>query len=566
MTERSSSGVRNLRAMFEAKDESTSPPSRGRSPAGSEGVRSASSRPISKVRTSFVVVERSGQMGPQLGMRKESGAGNSDYAVDGVNETVPEEQEQPLNGAAKYAPSADAPKVHRKGVGKEEEENRESRKTFHTLSKTNGEAPSPTLKDDNGKMPNKPSVPLATETSETAPPASSHDLGSVLKGSPFEEAAELRPGASMSSKPSSPPSSKTKPADGKANGKASTKAAIQPKPKTDSKKAHTISTAKANSSPRPTADSKSQGGPDEVAKSPRTPVTSSNPHKPISKPSAPQRTTPKVTSPRVPSLSKGPPKPAAKEPILDIGRKPNGTSKPANGSGLRGSKTAASKPIVPVNKKSAPTSPVSKNRPKSPTRPARVPAAATASTAASTAKHEDHPADSSKRTSISNSKTNKKASGSTKERPSTHHHIPASTKTAELRRKSSRPSLPAGSQAAQRPKSRTSTVGSKAPDEGFLARMMRPTASSTSKTHEKIEPKSPPRNHNPIKARRVNGGGEETKDKPAAEPDYDPSEKRAEAAAETMSGDLNAAADEAPPLPNGKANSAAISSEQEQTF
>lgn len=38
-----------------------------------------------------------------------------------------------------------------------------------------------------------------------------------------------------------------------------------------------------------------------------------------------------------------------------------------------------------------------------------------------------------------------------------------------------------------------STAGSKAPDEGFLARMMRPTASSASKTHEKVEPKTPPK-------------------------------------------------------------------------
>lgn len=38
-----------------------------------------------------------------------------------------------------------------------------------------------------------------------------------------------------------------------------------------------------------------------------------------------------------------------------------------------------------------------------------------------------------------------------------------------------------------------SNAGSKAPDEGFLARMMRPTASSASKTHEKVEPKTPPK-------------------------------------------------------------------------
>ncbi|OBT49890.1 hypothetical protein VE04_09471, partial [Pseudogymnoascus sp. 24MN13] len=69
-----SSGVRNLRAMFENKDDSTtSPPQhRGRSPAPSIGNNSASPRPLSKVRTSFVAVERNGQTGIQWGLRKET--------------------------------------------------------------------------------------------------------------------------------------------------------------------------------------------------------------------------------------------------------------------------------------------------------------------------------------------------------------------------------------------------------------------------------------------------------------------------------------------------------------
>ena len=47
--------------MFEQNNETTSPPSRGRSPARS--VTSDSARPYSKVRTSFIPVERSGQLG-----------------------------------------------------------------------------------------------------------------------------------------------------------------------------------------------------------------------------------------------------------------------------------------------------------------------------------------------------------------------------------------------------------------------------------------------------------------------------------------------------------------------
>lgn len=61
-----------MRAMFENKngDQSTSPPSRGRSPSAS--VASSSSRPVSKVRASFVAVERSGEQGQSWGLRKAS--------------------------------------------------------------------------------------------------------------------------------------------------------------------------------------------------------------------------------------------------------------------------------------------------------------------------------------------------------------------------------------------------------------------------------------------------------------------------------------------------------------
>jgi hypothetical protein len=42
------------------------------------------------------------------------------------------------------------------------------------------------------------------------------------------------------------------------------------------------------------------------------------------------------------------------------------------------------------------------------------------------------------------------------------------------------------------PKSRASTA-SRTPDDSFLARMMRPTASTASKAHEKVQVSSPPR-------------------------------------------------------------------------
>ncbi|KAJ9657235.1 hypothetical protein H2198_004461 [Neophaeococcomyces mojaviensis] len=94
-------GVKNLRAMFENKsssnDQSNSPPSRGRSPNGS--ISSANSRPVSKVRTSFVAVERPGEPGQpsQWGLRKTSDVSSmAEVREEGMVEnggttTVPEE-------------------------------------------------------------------------------------------------------------------------------------------------------------------------------------------------------------------------------------------------------------------------------------------------------------------------------------------------------------------------------------------------------------------------------------------------------------------------------------------
>ncbi|KAI4153411.1 MAG: hypothetical protein LQ340_002325 [Diploschistes diacapsis] len=91
MADRSASvnaGVRNIRAMFEAKNEQASPPSRGRSPAaGSESIRSSSSRPMSKVRSSFIAVqEKSGHFGPILGMRKTSEFGDAASSAGKIKE------------------------------------------------------------------------------------------------------------------------------------------------------------------------------------------------------------------------------------------------------------------------------------------------------------------------------------------------------------------------------------------------------------------------------------------------------------------------------------------------
>jgi len=120
-------------------------------------------------------------------------------------------------------------------------------------------------------------------------------------------------------------------------------------------------------------------------------------------------------------------------------------------------------------------------QPKSPStaRPVKLPAAATKPTAASIARHDAN-------------YESEEAAKATAERVSRMVGAPRAvnnTTRASLAKKSSRASLANGE---DRPKTRTSTVHRPA-DEGFLARLTRPTAASAQKTHEKAQVNSPPR-------------------------------------------------------------------------
>ncbi len=92
--------MRNLRAMFENKngDQSTSPPSRGRSPSNSIG--SSNSRPVSKVRASFVAVERPADISTaqQWGLRKTSDVSSvAEEKADHTNGILPTSTFPPSN-------------------------------------------------------------------------------------------------------------------------------------------------------------------------------------------------------------------------------------------------------------------------------------------------------------------------------------------------------------------------------------------------------------------------------------------------------------------------------------
>ncbi|KAK4196944.1 hypothetical protein QBC40DRAFT_109322 [Triangularia verruculosa] len=89
------SAVKNLRAMFEQKGE-TSPPDRGRSPGAPFTPSAESPRPLAKVRTSFIAIEKDGRVGLTRegsqdsipGIRKLSG-GSSEMTTPTAGKEIP---------------------------------------------------------------------------------------------------------------------------------------------------------------------------------------------------------------------------------------------------------------------------------------------------------------------------------------------------------------------------------------------------------------------------------------------------------------------------------------------
>ncbi|OQD77672.1 hypothetical protein PENDEC_c002G01271 [Penicillium decumbens] len=145
-------------------------------------------------------------------------------------------------------------------------------------------------------------------------------------------------------------------------------------------------------------------------------------------------------------------------------------------------------PAQDTQKTSPTSSQGGKPQMKSPTRPVRLPASATAPTQASSARLGPQGSSASAgRTSTTTSTLTRKPSA-LKSATGAGQTRTANGSTASVRRQSSRPSLPT-QPSEERPSSRTSNAGSK-PADGFLARMMRPTESSRSKTNET---KAPPK-------------------------------------------------------------------------
>ncbi|KAL8826891.1 MAG: hypothetical protein Q9191_003514 [Dirinaria sp. TL-2023a] len=494
MSGRPSGGVQGLRAMFEQNGIDTSPPSRGRSPADS--VTSESSRPISKVRTSFISVERGGQQGPGFGLKRMS-TGEGSVGGDGMNEGN-SGLGGSVSGAAKTnghaIPSAPEGKTQMNGHEKvpadgdqnENPKNPETSPVKMEVPPANPDKPIAAAEEEPASLlPADPKDENAV-TGGTALKDNEQDLGSVLKGSPFEESFGQRLDALKSTDVSA--ADKPLPKADEARSNVSDKANGQAKaPNSASKPPPTSSDAHLSPTHPPIVDTKKDVGTsprastitsgNRASKSPRVPqteATNSIGKKPASKPSSPRAAIPPKngTSSRTQDT---------KTTYPSTGRSSLAPQNSVQGPKPRQVSSTSSQ--ASTRNVSHPT-PGVKPRAKSPTRPVRLPSSATAPTAASAAK-----APSSRSPSRAS-----QVSVSKPLRPSRPSVV--SNSGASARPKPARSSLPAQSNASQKPKPRTSTAGTagtKPAGGDFLARMMRPTESSASKVHEKVEVKSPPR-------------------------------------------------------------------------
>ncbi|KAK3362543.1 hypothetical protein B0T25DRAFT_8370 [Lasiosphaeria hispida] len=433
------SAVKNLRAMFEQKGE-TSPPDRGRSPGipptiGSAGsVGSESPRPLSKVRTNFIAIEKDGR----IGLQRET---SQDSIISPTRK---------LSGETDIA-SPTPP-------SRQENVNIFAEAMARTLTKTNlQDQPIPeSPRTDLANQATLPPVKTAQDSSSEAPAGASRRFN--------------RPGADgAADKPVASGSGSTSTAEAElVNGTTSGK-----------------EKEKANGK--------------EVAKPAATRTTTRAPPKPLAAPPASKSTAKPAKSPTV---SKAPKSPAttstsslpAKTPDRNA-RQPEKTeiSKPAISSARLPGSASIKRP--PPLQPSPSSSGFVKPKPKSPTRPVRLPAGLTTHTAASGSKV-NAPRQSLSRASgviqtiDSLARSPSRASVSTTATSATKSAGAQSLKRQRSTINRPRPSL--GPPPKQPAKDYPPTRKEKEVDESFLARMMRPTQASSSKTTEKL-PVTPPR-------------------------------------------------------------------------
>ena len=442
--QRSSSAVRNLRSIFENKaSDSSSPDTRGRSPNALSA--KDNSRPTSKVRASFVPVEPSGMAlaaeegvgSGMAGLKRESSGlrrgsftenDESSAALVGLKKTVSQEAERRERDVsiAEAIPedatvSANAT-PNLKAMKPAEEHGASPLSKRMDVEPAHPDKPTTAAEEEPAAMqPAEPTSEAAVSGGQALPPVA-EDLRKANQGTADSTAVNGRPDGEAAATKELHSAAKS--------ARSGRQSDVKPTP---NGKVPSLSTKSASKAPAPSVKSPSATG-----KPPRTPSST--------KPAAPPAPKP-VTSP-----------PATKQPTKKASR--SSLTAPTAASVARASN--AERSVSTSSKQSPPTA---KTKPREVTKPINLPSRLTAPTAASRAKHDAAapPAPT----------FNPRASTSTKPKPQSS---------------SARPTPRTSLQPGQRPESRSSHLSKKPAlpaDGSFLERMMRPTAASASKTHEK---------------------------------------------------------------------------------
>lgn len=435
----------------------------------------------------FSASEESGNNGHVI---KNDGIGDStmDNAVEGPKsngvELTPQKSNKEEESAHKKTLLKDSPPK------KESTPQEQSGIVDGAPSAAGPEKPKSTAETDTVDMPAADPKEIAAVSGGNGLEREKSPLGSILKGSPFEQ--DEKQGEASSAQKSGAAVESTQSSEQQGNGPSSPVTNGKPKE---------VPTGKVGLQSKdkpPSRPSRASEIGKKTAAQPASSTTGISESKPRA-PTLPAPLTPKdaEASPKQPIPKKVSPKSIAssKEPKKEVLKDTHKTAaeRPSRPSVVPKASAPASKPGPKPAKKPGPTSPpaFTKPRPKSPTRPVRLPGSATAPTAASAAKMDAAPA----------------AVAKPRDR--------VLSNSTSLRLKSARTSLPTASKpvekAKDKPKSRLSSASSKAPEGSFLDRMMRPTQSSSQKTHEKVEAKSPPRKTNELRLKRKSDESEKAK-------------------------------------------------------
>ncbi|KAK4241536.1 hypothetical protein C8A03DRAFT_12209 [Achaetomium macrosporum] len=421
------SAVKNLRAMFEQKGE-TSPPDRGRSPGIPHG--SDSPRPLSKVRTSFVAIEKDGRIGLQRegsqdsisALRKHSGDSNAVTTPTAGTPTAGSEKSNPFEGVLRSPAKMSL----------------RTQPIFESPKADTGKSDAAVLAQE----------PQSVEQ-DTAPGTDAQSNVSTPNEAAAKEAAS--PGSAGS------PQGEAVKANGAGSGN-------EPK-KTAGQEASKPATRTTKSAPKPLSVS---SGSKPATKAEKSPTAQKGPR------------TPPATSAHHPATKKTPEKKAQPPENPVTPQTTAGPSKPAGPSSIKKPPSLQSSPAH---------TPFVKPKPKSPTRPVKLPPSLTTHTASSGSKvnaprqslspssADPHGRPASRASASATGATNKPAAAKGLRRQNSTINRP-------------RPSL--GPPPKQSTKDHPPPKREKEVDQSFLARMMRPTQASASKVAERVHT-SPPR-------------------------------------------------------------------------